>query len=166
MVIEISHFVYFIANLGSIHWVTLSLVNTKDLHQSLTPNQWRSHGGAQVGTCPPYLGQGGSWDLHKFEEFFWRSRGGGEAYSAWAWTYALYLLWTHHENAFVHCRLYMHIWLLGALPSDLHQGSAPGTLWETSIPKSLVPTLPPNPGYATAPKYQFNTKLMQKLEWR
>ena len=32
--------------------------------------QWRSHGGARVGTCPPYLGQGGSRDMHKFEEFF------------------------------------------------------------------------------------------------
>ena len=33
-------------------------------------SQWRSHGWARVGTCPPYLNQGGSWDLHKFEEFF------------------------------------------------------------------------------------------------
>ena len=42
-------------------------------------------------------------------------------------------------------RLYMHIWLLGALPPDLHRGS-----WTPLVPKPPVPTLPPNPGYATA----------------
>ena len=34
---------------------------------------------------------------------FWRSRGGG-ADSTWASRYTVYLLWTHHDNAFVHCR--------------------------------------------------------------
>jgi len=55
---------------------------------------------------------------------------GGVADSAWAWRYTVYLLWTHHENAFVHCRLYMHVWLLGALPPDPHRGSAPVHHWD------------------------------------
>jgi len=37
---------------------------------------WRSHGWAPVGTCPPYLGQGRSRDLHKLKEFFLMSRVG------------------------------------------------------------------------------------------
>jgi len=114
---------------------------------SITINQWRSHGVAQVGMCPPYLGQGGSWDLHKFKEFF-GGVGVGVADSAWAWRYTEYLLWTYHENAFVHCRLYMHIWLLGAKPPD-HRGSAPVPRWGTSIPQTSVSTLSPNPGYTT-----------------
>ena len=32
--------------------------------------QWRSHGGAQGGTCPPYSIQGGLRDSCKSEEFF------------------------------------------------------------------------------------------------
>jgi len=28
--------------------------------RTVTRNHWRSHGWARVGTCPPYLGQGGS----------------------------------------------------------------------------------------------------------
>jgi len=43
----------------------------------------------------------------------------------------------------------MHIWLLGALPPDPHQGSAPGPHWGLPSPKSPVLTLPPNYGYAT-----------------
>ena len=53
------------------------------------------------------------------------------------------------ENVFVRCRLHMYIWLLGASPPDPHRGSAPGPRWETSVPRPPVPTLPPNPGYAT-----------------
>jgi len=41
------------------------------------------------------------------------------------------------------------IWLLGALPPDPHHGSVPGLHWDFQPPDS-VPTLPPNPGYATA----------------
>ena len=43
--------------------------------------QYTVHCGYSVTVNPnsgiAYLGQGGSWDLHKFEEFFWRSRVGG-----------------------------------------------------------------------------------------
>jgi len=38
----------------------------------------------------------------------------------------------------------------GASPPNLHRGSAPGPRWVTSVPQTPVPTLPPNPGYATA----------------
>jgi len=86
-------------------------------------------------TCPPYLDQGGLWDLHKFKELFWRSRV-GVADSAWTWRYTVYLLWTGHENAFVHCSLYMHIWLLGALPPDWYRGCAPEPRWRTSVPQT------------------------------
>jgi len=37
----------------------------------------------------------------------------------------------------------------GALPPAPHWGSAPGHHWGTFIPSPPVPTLPPNPAYAT-----------------
>jgi len=104
-----------------------------------------STGVPRVGTCSPYLGQCGSWDLHKFEEFF-----GGVGWGQQtprAQRYTVYLLWTYHENAFVHCRLYTHIWLLGALPPDHHQGSALDLAGGLPSPGLSVPTLPTNPGY-------------------
>jgi len=43
----------------------------------------------------------------------------------------------------------MHIWLLGASPPDPHRGSAPGSHWGLPSLRPPVPTVPPNPGYAT-----------------
>jgi len=44
----------------------------------------------------------------------------------------------------------MHIWLLGASLPDPLRGFAPGPHWRLPSPKPHVPTLPSNPGYATA----------------
>ena len=59
----------------------------------------------------------------------------GVADSAWAWRYTVCLLWTHYENAFVHCRLYIHIWLLGALP-PYPAGLYPWSPLGTSVPQT------------------------------
>ena len=94
----------------------------------------------------------------QIQRVFWRSRGGGSRLADSAWRFTVgpravgpisSKLWTHHENAFVHCRLYMHIWLLGASPPDSHWGSAPEPRWVLLSPKLYVLTLPPNPGYVT-----------------
>jgi len=39
--------------------------------------------------------------------------------------------------------------VLGALSPDPHRDSAPGPRWGLPSPRSPVPTLHPNPGYAT-----------------
>jgi len=52
-------------------------------------------------------------------------------------------------NAFVHCRLHAYL-ASGGFAPRLPLGLYPWTRWGTSIPQAPVPTLPPNPGYATA----------------
>ena len=111
--------------------------------------QWRSHsprvGTWHVPTLPPRAHPTSARVGRKIctnSKSFLRSRVGVAD--------SVYFIWTHHENAFVHCILCMHIWLLGALPPDHHWGSAPGPRWGTSVPRSPVPTLPSNPGYANA----------------
>ena len=54
---------------------TLQVIGTGS-EFSLSSAQWHSHSGTRVGTCPPYLGQGGSWDLQKSDEFFFGGVGG------------------------------------------------------------------------------------------
>ena len=53
------------------------------------------------------------------------------------------------ENAFVRCRLHMYFWLLGA-STQTPTGALPlDPAGGLSSPRPPVPTLPPNPGYAT-----------------
>ena len=84
----------------------------------------------------------------------------------WDWRYTIYLLWTHHENAFVQCRLYMHIWLLGASPPDPTGALPLDPAGGLPSPKQSVPTLPPHPGYATGLQYPFyGFYLFINIQW-
>jgi len=46
------------------------LLPKKIRSEAVAEGQWRSHGGAQGGTCPPYSIQGGLRDSCKSEEFW------------------------------------------------------------------------------------------------
>jgi len=113
-------------------------------HRSISARHWRSHGWAPAHHTSARVGS----EICANSKSFFGGVGVGEADDAWAWRYTVYLLWTHHENAFVHCRLYMHIWLLGSSPPDPHRGSALDPAAGLPSSKPPVPTLLPNPGYA------------------
>ena len=82
------------------------------------------------------LGRVGSCDSRRSDEFF----GGRER---WRTDSAKNL----RRKAFGSCKLFVYIWLLGALPLNPHWGSAPRPRWETSVPRPSVPTLTSEPGY-------------------
>ena len=108
------------------------------------------HGGARVGTARahPTSARVGHEICTNSKTFFWRSRVGGSRLCM--------SLKVHHISSMnisqkCVCPLqivYAYLAFGGKAPMP-HWGSAPGPCWGTSIPKSPVPTLPPNSGYAT-----------------
>ena len=89
-----------------------------------------------IGTsCSPNLS--GCWGLHlqRFGEFFWRGEGGLE-YSTTNLQVPIYSMQ-------IVC---MYIWLLVTLPNRALPLDYDGIL---PFPNPSMPTLPPNPGYAT-----------------
>ena len=88
--------------------------------------------------------------MHKFEEFFWQNTGEGAA-ALHEPEGAPYIFYEHIMKMRLSTADCICIsWLLGAKPPDSHRGSVPGPHWRTSVPRLPVPTLSPNPGYATA----------------
>ena len=98
-------------------------------------SHWRCHGGARVGTCPPYLNQGGSLDLHKCEEFFWRSRGGG---SRLRMSLKVHRISSMNTSRKCVCPLQIVYAYLAKSP-DHRWSSAPGLRWDFRPPHLMCP---------------------------
>ena len=104
-------------------------------------------GVATCGYVPTLPRPGWVVRLAQIQRVFWRSRV-GVADSAWAWRYTLYEHITKMRLSTADCICLSGFWgrspqtVTGALPLNPARG--------LPSPRPLVPTLPPNPGYATA----------------
>ena len=109
------------------------------------------------------VGHGWVVRFAQIRRVFWRNRG-RVADSTWVWRYTVYM------NTSRRCVCLLQIVYAylasGGFAPDPHRGSAPGPCWGTSVRKPPVPTLPPNPGYATGWQYPFYSfYLFINIQW-